>query len=190
MPPLHYLPIFFALSMVSLVTPALSNPSIPTLPKVFVKATAPSQALQYPRIKSLMDKSLITNKTISKQQYQTVTQAIQSLPGLVTTQSGNEGQQTSLFIRGTNSNHTQVRRDGMKLLGTYIYTGAFNFGSLETSDIDSIEVVRGPVTSLYGADAPGGVILLTTPIGRESPTQILSLEGGSRQSYKSKGELQ
>lgn len=178
------------LSAVSLVTPALSESPIPTLPKVIVKAKIPSERNQYPRIKSLMDKSLITNKTITKQQYQTVTQAMKSLPGLIVVQSGNEGQQTSLFIRGTNSNHTQIRRDGVKLLGTDIYSGAFNFGALKTSDIDSIEVIRGPVTSLYGADAPGGVVLLTTPVGADSPTERLSLEGGSRKSYKAKGELQ
>lgn len=173
-----------------LTTPALAESAIPTLPKVIVKGKSLSQASQYPRVKSLMDRSLITKKTINEQQYQTVTQAIQSLPGLTIIQSGNEGQQTSLFIRGTNSNHNQVRRDGMKLIGTDVYKGTFNFGTLKTSDINSIEVVRGPVTSLYGADAPGGVILLTTPVGTGASTETASLEGGSRQSYKAKGELQ
>ncbi len=179
-----------SLIIISLFSPATAETTVPTLPKVIIQAPSQAPSNQYPRIKSLMDRSLITKKNINEQQYQTVTQAIQSLPGLVVIQSGNEGQQSSLFIRGTNSNHNQVRRDGMKLVGTDIYSGAFNFGTLETSDLESIEVVRGPVTSLYGADAPGGVILLTTPVGTGSSTEKFSLEGGSRESFKAKGELQ
>lgn len=161
-----------------------------TLPTVVVKGKRLSQKSQFPRIKSLMDESYIPQRRIEEHQYQTVEQAVRVLPGVTVVQSGNEGQQTSLFIRGTESRHTQIRRDGMKLIAGDTYTGSYNFGLLRTSDVESIEVVRGPVTSLYGAGAPGGVVLLTTPLGTGETSKKLSLEGGSRYSYKARGILQ
>jgi vitamin B12 transporter len=176
-----------AIFVVSIVQAQATPP--PKLPKIVVHAPSSSRGTQFPSVKSFMDHSVVTKKLMNQQQYQTVSQAIQPLPGLVMTQMGNSGQPTSLFIRGTNSNHNQVRRDGMKLVGTDIQSGAFNFGTLRTTDLESIEVVRGPVTSLYGADAPGGVILLTTPVGSGSFNQTLSLEGGSRQTFNGYGQL-
>lgn len=160
------------------------------LPEMIVQSKRLSKRGQYPKLRSLMDSSLVTSLKITEHQYQTVNQAIRGLAGITLVQGGNEGQLSSLFIRGTESRHSQVRRDGMKLIGTDVLTGGFNFAHLKTTNIESIDVIRGPVTSLYGADAPGGVILLTTPIGNGVPSEHFSLEGGSYRFYKARGVLQ
>ena len=73
----------------------------------------------------------------------------------------------SVFIRGTNSNHVLVLRDGMPITDASDPTGAFNFGIDTLSDIERIEVIRGPMAALYGSGAIGGVINLISRRGTE-----------------------
>jgi vitamin B12 transporter len=77
-------------------------------------------------------------------------------------QTGGPGGQTSVFIRGTNSNQVKVLIDGIDASDPSNTNGSFDFGQLLTYDIDRIEVLRGPQSGLYGADAIGGVISITT----------------------------
>lgn len=80
--------------------------------------------------------------------------------GVTLARTGGPGQQASLFLRGTNSDSTLVLVDGVKLNG-----GAFGGASLQHlrgADIARIEVIRGPRSTLYGSEAIGGVIAITT----------------------------
>jgi len=88
--------------------------------------------------------------------------ALRMMPGAVSTQVGELGAQTSLFIRGGASDANEVLLDGVNVgdLG-----GRFDFGSLANTGVDSVEVYRGPGSSLYGADAESGVVAFTTPRG-------------------------
>jgi vitamin B12 transporter len=98
--------------------------------------------------------------------------ALRMMPGTVTTQSGQLGAQTSLFIRGGSSDANKVLLDGVSVgdLG-----GRFDFGPLSTTGIQSVEVYRGPNSSLYGAGADSGVVAFTTPRGvGNSPTLRLA----------------
>jgi vitamin B12 transporter len=70
-------------------------------------------------------------------------------------------------MRGTNSNHVLVLRDGVPMNDASEPNGAFNFGNTLLGDIERIEVVRGPVSAVYGTSAIGGVINLIT---RRAPT--------------------
>lgn len=106
--------------------------------------------------------SVITADDIETRQLRTVPDALQSLPGLNVVQSGGPGSQTSVFIRGTNSNHVKVLIDGIDVSDPSSPPGAFDFGQLLTGDIARIEVLRGPQSGLYGSDAIGGVISITT----------------------------
>ena len=84
---------------------------------------------------------------------------------------------TSVFIRGANANQTKVFIDGID--ATDPASGTFNFEHVLTWDIERVEVVRGPQSGLYGADAIGGVINIITKKG-SGPAQFAgSLEGGS-----------
>jgi vitamin B12 transporter len=99
------------------------------------------------------------------------------MPGTFVVQSGERGAQTSLFVRGGDSDDSKILVDGDDAgdLG-----GQFDFGTLATTAVESAEVYRGPDSSLYGADADSGVVSLTTPHGTTSfPSLIFHGEAGN-----------
>ncbi len=121
--------------------------------------------------------TVITDEEIQRKQERTLPDALKDVPGLNVVQAGGPGGTTSVFIRGANSNQTKVFIDGID--ATDPATGTFNFEHILTWDIERVEVVRGPQSGLYGADAIGGVINIITKKG-SGPGQFAgSLEGGS-----------
>ena len=121
--------------------------------------------------------TVISEEEIQRKQERTLPDALKDVPGLNVVQTGGPGGVTSVFIRGANSNQTKVFIDGID--ATNPATGTFNFEHILTWDIERVEVVRGPQSGLYGADAIGGVINIITKKG-SGPAQFAgSLEGGS-----------
>jgi vitamin B12 transporter len=123
--------------------------------------------------------TVITAQDILTQQYRTIPDALNTVPGLNVVQTGGPGGQTSVFIRGTNSNHTKVLIDGIDVSDPSNPNGSFDFAHLLTSDIQQIEVLRGPQSGLYGSDAIGGVISIITQKGDGPPRATASVETGS-----------
>ena len=123
--------------------------------------------------------TVITRDDIERMQPVNVQDLLNGLPGISMTSAGGIGQQTSLFMRGTNSNHTLVLIDGVRVGA--IGTGSAAYEQLPVEQIDHIEVVRGPRSSLYGSDAIGGVIQIFTRRGQsgEAPTPSVTVGGGS-----------
>ena len=126
--------------------------------------------------------SVITSEDIEQKQIQRVSDALREVPGLSVVQTGTAGQLTSVFTRGLRSEHTQVLLDGVPI--NQGLQGAFNFADLVTDDIDRIEVVRGPQSTLYGPRALAGVIQIFTKQGEGTPTIMLSGEGGSYDTFR------
>lgn len=91
-----------------------------------------------------------------------VAEALRSVAGAALAQSGSYGSQTSLFMRGGESDYVQVLIDGVQVNSP---GELFDFGQLTLENIDRIEVVRGPVSVLYGSDAVTGVVQLFTKRG-------------------------
>ncbi|MHB1059119.1 MAG: TonB-dependent vitamin B12 receptor [Rhodanobacter sp.] len=112
---------------------------------------------------ALSSVTVITRADIERLQPLSVQDLLTGLPGVSFANSGGIGQQTSLFMRGTNSSHTLVLIDGVRI-GS-VGNGLAAFEQLPVEQIDRIEVVRGPRSSLYGADAIGGVIQVFTRHG-------------------------
>jgi vitamin B12 transporter len=111
-----------------------------------------------------------------------VADALREVPGISVVQSGSPGALTSVFTRGLRSEHTQVLLDGIPV--NQGLQGAFNFGDLTTENIDRIEIVRGPQSTLYGPRALAGVIQIFTKRGSGPPTGEVSLEAGSNTTFR------
>jgi len=126
--------------------------------------------------------SVIGSEDIEQKQIERVSDALREVPGLSVVQTGTAGQLTSVFMRGLRSEHTQVLLDGIPI--NQGLQGAFNFADLTTDDIDRIEVVRGPQSTLYGPRALAGVIQIFTKEGTGTPGVLFAAEGGSYDSFR------
>ncbi|HEY6351530.1 MAG TPA: TonB-dependent receptor [Candidatus Angelobacter sp.] len=108
-------------------------------------------------------------------------------PGAQIAQSGEHGNNASLFLRGGNSNATKVLLDGVAMndIG-----GIFNFGNLPTTGVQQVELMRGPNSVLYGSDAMAGVVNLTTPRGTTPlPELAYSFDAGNFNSLRHDASL-
>jgi len=136
--------------------------------------------------------SVITSQDLDQKQIERVSDALREVPGLSVVQTGTSGQLTSVFTRGLNSAHTQVLLDGIPI--NQGLAGQFDFANLTTDNIDRIEIVRGPQSTLYGPRALAGVIQIFTKQGSGPPGITLSAEGGSydtfRETLESDGQIQ
>jgi vitamin B12 transporter len=116
-----------------------------------------------------------------------LTSALRLMPGTTVVQEGQLGAQTSLFIRGGNSDGNKILLDGVDAgdLGN-----GFDFGPLSTTAVERAEVYRGPDSSLYGAGAGSGVISLTTPRGTTSyPSILLQADAGNLSTSREELEI-
>ncbi len=137
---------------------------------IIVTATRSAQTVD----DSLASVSVITRADIEKSQAEDVIDLLRLQSGIDVARNGGPGASTSLFMRGTNSNQTLVLIDGVRASSTT--TGTFAWQHLNTSDIERIEIVRGPRAAQYGSDAIGGVIQIFT---RKNKTAHLRIMGGS-----------
>lgn len=112
---------------------------------------------------ALSSVSVITRADIERLQPLSVPDLLAGLPGVSFANTGGYGQQTSLFMRGSNSTHTLLLVDGVRV-GS-VSAGLAAFEQIPVEQIERIEIVRGPRSSLYGADAIGGVIQIFTRRG-------------------------
>ncbi|HYJ03666.1 MAG TPA: TonB-dependent receptor [Chthoniobacterales bacterium] len=126
--------------------------------------------------------TVITEKEIERDQKRTLPDVLRTVPGLNVVQTGGPGGKTSVFLRGSNSNHTKVLIDGIDV-NDPSQDGVFDFGQVMTSDIAQIEVLRGPQSSLYGSDAIGGVVNIVTKTGEGPPQFTGRIEGGSFETF-------
>src|SRR5438046_4618222 len=123
-----------------------------------------------------------SSEELEQKQIQRVSDALREVPGLSVVQTGSPGQLTSVFTRGLRSEHTQVLLDGIPI--DQGLQGAFNFADFTTEDIDRIEVVRGPQSTIYGPRALAGVIQIFTKQGTGTPGIMFAAEGGSYDTFR------
>ncbi len=146
--------------------------------------TATRLATQRGRIASSV--SVITREEIQRRQFRSVTDALRTVPGVHVVRTGGPGQQTSVFMRGANSNHTLVLIDGIEVSDPSSPNGAVDFSNLWLDNVERIEVVRGPQSTLYGSDAIGGVIQIFTRRGEGELHGAAEIEGGSDNTFNQK----
>ncbi len=123
--------------------------------------------------------TVISRDEIEARQALMVSDLLQSTPGAAVVRSGGFGATTSLFTRGGDSDYTKVLLDGIPLNEP---GGSFDFGSLSTTNVDHVEIVRGPQSALFGSDAMTGVVQIFSARGKSEtsrPHASLNLEGGN-----------
>ncbi|MGP1353881.1 MAG: TonB-dependent receptor domain-containing protein [Parasphingopyxis sp.] len=130
---------------------------------IVVTATRNETAID--RIPAQID--VIDREEIELNNIQTLADALAFVPGVNAVQSGPAGSITSVFARGSNSKHTLALFDGIRLNDASAPNGQFNFGQDLLGDAERVEVVRGPLSSVYGSDAVGGVVNIIPRIGAD-----------------------
>ena len=185
----RYLRLFGAASALTACLQTASAQDTPQGTQVLPTIVVSPTTIPTPESEIASSVTVITSADIERQQYRTVPAALNAVPGLNVVQTGGPGGQTSVFIRGTNSNQVKVLIDGVDASDPSSPNGAFDFAHLLTGDIAQIEVLRGPQSGLYGADAIGGVISITTKKG-EGPAKVTGMvEGGSFQTFNQTASL-
>ncbi len=132
-----------------------------------------------PELEVASSVTVLTAEELAARQQRTFVEALKAVPGLNVVQQGGPGGETSVFMRGTNSNHTKVLIDGIDVGDPSNAHAAFHFGPLLTQAIERIEVLRGPQSGLYGSAAIGGVINVITRSGSGPLKLEASVEGGT-----------
>jgi vitamin B12 transporter len=127
--------------------------------EIIVTATRTAQTAD----ETLAAVNVITRADIERTQAKSAAELLTGLAGVDSSASGGYGKSTGFFLRGTNSNHTLVLVDGVRVGSATLGYAQLEF--LPVTEIERIEIVRGPASSLYGADAIGGVIQIFTRRG-------------------------
>lgn len=127
--------------------------------------------------------SVITAADIERHQFRSLPDALDAVPGLNVVRSGPAGTATSVFVRGSESNHTLVLLDGIEINDPSTPDGAFDFSDILLHDVERIEVLRGSQSTLYGSDAIGGVINIITKRSRQPLAASATMEIGSHTTF-------
>jgi len=138
------------------------NPDIARFEQVFVTATRVPQPLD----ELIADVTLITSEQIRRAGADSVVDLLARSPGVEIATNGGPASTSSVFLRGANRGHTLVLIDGLRVGSSS--DGATALEAIPLSDVDHIEILRGPASSLYGADAIGGVIQIFTRRGESA----------------------
>jgi vitamin B12 transporter len=124
--------------------------------------------------------TVITAETLRQRQAVVVSDLLSRTPGVTVTRNGGVGGSTQVRIRGAETDQTAVLIDGVKLNDPSSTGGGYNFATLLAGDVDRIEVLRGPQSTLWGSQAIGGVVSMITKTPDGPLSGDATVEGGSR----------
>lgn len=155
------------------------------LPEMLITATRSDRPKEHLATAS----TVYTREDIERLQVNTLPELLQGSTGLDITQHGGYGKTSSVFIRGTSSGHVLVLVDGIRFGSVTLGTSPFEL--LPIDQIERVEIIRGPQSSLWGAEALGGVIQIFTRKGaqKEQPTITIDAGGGSFNTAKASGTI-
>ena len=144
------------------------------LDRIVVSASRTAQTVD----QALAPVTVITREDIERSQASNVVELIEKTPSINISSNGGAGATTSVFIRGASSQQTLVLVDGQRLNSATAGNAELQY--LNPNQIERIEIVRGPMSSLYGADAVGGIIHIFTRKGQGEPRVTVRAGIGSR----------
>ncbi len=123
--------------------------------------------------------TVIDEERLEELQAVSITDALETVPGVSIASRGPVGSQSSVFLRGGNSSQTLVLIDGVRVNDPSSPNGAFDFGALLTGNIGRVEVLRGPNSIIWGSQAIGGVINVQSI----APTEAMAVRVGAEYGY-------
>jgi len=171
--------------LASFTTLVYAQDAVETFPDIVVTATR--SEIESKEISAAT--TVYTRKDIERLQVKTIPELLNGSSGVDMIQNGGYGQPTSTYIRGTNTSDVLVLIDGIRVGAVSSGTTAFEF--IPIDQIERVEIVRGPQSSLYGSEALGGVIHIFTRKGNETkkPSVTLDAGGGSYDTAKGSGTV-
>lgn len=138
--------------------------------------------------------TILTREFVENSRAESMADLLRQVPFLYLSQTGGRGGLTTVSLRGGETNFTLVMIDGVPVNDTTnLLGGAVDFSTLSTDNVEQVEIVRGPMSSLYGSEGIGGVINIITRGGGDEPH--FSLEGAlgnfgsGRAGFQSGGKL-
>lgn len=164
--------------LLSVVLPATAEEAVPSSELVVVTANRFPTAIT----EGLHHTTVITAKEIAESGAPDLVSLLRREAGFESYQSGGVGQQSSTFMRGTESDHTLVLVDGVRIQTATQGTTALD--QIMLGEIDHVEIVRGNVSSLYGSGAIGGVIQIFTKRGAGAPKATIHAGFGTERSWE------
>ncbi len=133
--------------------------------------------------------TVIDSAEITASKKNSVMDLLRNEYGVDVVQQGGPGKLANVLIRGGNAAHTLVLLDGIEMNMPSDPGNTFDFSNLLTDNIQRIEILRGPQSTMYGSDALAGVINIITQTGTKGQKYSLSAEGGTYNTYKFNGGL-
>jgi vitamin B12 transporter len=172
---MRYSVIFFSSFPLTLISNANAAQQPTRLPKVVV------QSIPLPQLEPLENADVIriTAKDLERQQAVTLADALRCLPGSYVIQNGGVGQETRVSLRGVGGANTTIIVNGMPIHDAGAFDEAVNLSRWALDDVAEIQVVQGPMSSLYGSGGMGGAILIETKKGSGAHKTFAKAEGGS-----------
>lgn len=161
-----------------------SESSTTTMKKIVVTATkteSPSGQIGGSSV------TVISSEEIEAKQQTTVEEVLKGVPGLDIVANGGAGTKTSVFLRGADSKNTLILVDGIMVNDTSGTNRDANLANLTVDNIERIEIVRGPMSVLYGSNATAGVVNIITKKGEGKANFTFGGEGGSYGTWKTYG---
>ncbi|MGN5081176.1 TonB-dependent receptor domain-containing protein [Aeromonas veronii] len=165
-----------------LPTAAFAQTTIPINPTLVITANR----MEQPVSSVLAPVVVIDRAEIESRQVQSLPDLLKTLPGVQMATLGGRGHISSLFVRGTNSNHSLVLMNGRPIAA--MVAGTPDLSQIPLGNIERIEYIRGPRAAVYGSDAIGGVINLITKTSAKNGSET-HLKGGAGSNGYGQGEL-
>jgi len=131
--------------------------------------------------------TVFNEQDIRKSGARSVAELLSGVAGATLTSNGGRGVQSSIFVRGTNSTHILVLIDGVKAGSAT--NGSVSYENLSLAQVERIEVVKGPRSSLYGSEAIGGIVQIFTKKGLKQTQVDFSVGGGSEDTVVSSASV-
>ena len=158
----------------------------PCFAQILNEVVVTAARIEQPLSEVLADVTVIDRASIERSGATGVADLLSHYPGVQFQRNGGVGNTTSVYIRGTNTNHTAVYVDGVRI-ESQSASGGFTWQTLPLAQIDRIEILRGPAAAIYGSDAIGGVVQVFTRRGQGAFQPYAGIGAGTYNTYQVNG---